>query len=86
MQTIILAALAGIPAWLRWLLLAIAIVLAASWYGYRAGQNAERQATLKASIEALRTRKQVNEQTRTLDDAGLCRALGGVPDATGNCL
>ena len=47
---------------------------------YQAGAAAERLATLNRSVEVLRERNATDDQIRNLDDAGLCRGLGGLPD------
>ena len=64
---------------------ALALVLALSashrWV-YDSGRKAERADALSRSIELIRQRSQTNVQINSLDDAGLCAALGGrwVPD------
>lgn len=62
-------------------LIAIAIIAGAFLYGRRT-MNAEWEAkTLQQSVEALRDRRDTNENIRGLSDSDLCRALGGrVPD------
>lgn len=47
-------------------------------YAHHAGRIAERQAILERSLDLLRERNHVDEQTRNMDSAELCRALGGV--------
>ncbi|SFJ65871.1 hypothetical protein [Aerobium aerolatum] len=47
---------------------------------YHAGAAAERLTTLNRSVEVLRERNATDDQIRNLDDAGLCRELGGLPD------
>ena len=47
---------------------------------YRAGAASERQAVLTRSIDVLRERNATDDQIRNMDDAGLCRSLGGMPD------
>lgn len=44
------------------------------------GRASERAAILTRSVEVLRERNATDDQIRKLDDAGLCRALGGLPD------
>lgn len=46
---------------------------------YQAGAAAERLTTLNRSVEVLRERNATDDQIRNLDDAGLCRELGGLP-------
>lgn len=45
---------------------------------YQAGRTTERQAILTRSVEVLRERNATDDQIRSMDDAGLCAALGGV--------
>lgn len=45
---------------------------------YHEGAASERQATLARSVEVLRERNATDAQIRNMDDAGLCRALGGM--------
>ncbi|CAM5545757.1 hypothetical protein ATER59S_04412 [Aquamicrobium terrae] len=52
---------------------------------YRWGAATERQATLTRSVEVLRERNATDDQIRNLDDAGLCRALGGRVSDHGAC-
>jgi len=47
---------------------------------YRAGAASERQAVLARSVDVLRERNATDDQIRNMDDAGLCVALGGLPD------
>lgn len=47
---------------------------------YHAGAAAERHAILNRSVEVLRKRSAIDDQIRNMDDAGLCRQLGGLPD------
>lgn len=53
---------------------------------YQAGRDAERTAALTNSVEILRKRSAIDDQTRNMDSGSLCRALGGewVPD-DGTC-
>lgn len=53
---------------------------------YQAGRDAERTAALTNSVEILRKRSAIDDQTRNMDSGSLCRALGGewVPD-NGTC-
>lgn len=53
---------------------------------YRLGAASERSATLNRSVEALRERNATDDQIRNLDDADLCRALGGRVSDGGSCL
>lgn len=55
------------------------LVLTLSYtYGRFVGAQAERSAALQKSVEILRERSKTNEEVRTMDDAALCRQLGGV--------
>lgn len=47
------------------------------WRGDTAGRAAERAAALQHSIDLIRDRSDTNEKINDLDDADLCRALGG---------
>ena len=47
---------------------------------YQAGAAAERLTALNRSVEVLRERNATDDQIRNLDDGGLCRELGGLPD------
>ncbi|MEP9374984.1 hypothetical protein [Mesorhizobium sp. KR1-2] len=53
---------------------------------YRLGAASERSATLNRSVEVLRERNATDDQIRNLDDAGLCRALGGRVSGDGACI
>lgn len=53
---------------------------------YQAGAAAERSATLNRSVEVLRERNATDDQIRNMDDAGLCRALGGRVSDDGACI
>lgn len=52
---------------------------------YHAGAASERQAILTRSVEVLRERNATDDQIRNMDDAGLCRALGGRVSDAGAC-
>ena len=52
---------------------------------YHAGAASERQAVLTRSVEVLRERNATDDQIRNMDDAGLCRALGGWVSDDGSC-
>jgi hypothetical protein len=52
---------------------------------YQAGAASERQAVLTRSVEVLRERNATDDQIRNMDDAGLCRALGGRVSDDGSC-
>ena len=52
---------------------------------YRAGAASERQVILTRSVEVLRERNATDDQIRSLDDGGLCRALGGRVSDAGAC-
>ncbi|MFC5385210.1 hypothetical protein ACFPLB_04420 [Aquamicrobium segne] len=57
------------------------MLLGLAWvHGYRAGAASERTAVLSRSIDVLRERNKVDDQIKGMDDARLCRALGGMPD------
>jgi hypothetical protein len=43
-----------------------------------AGREIERAAILKQAMENIEERSKTNAEIRNLDDAGLCRELGGV--------
>jgi hypothetical protein len=43
-----------------------------------AGREIERAATLKRSMDIIEQRSRTNAEIRSLDDRGLCAALGGV--------
>lgn len=62
------------------LVIAAGLIVAAWFDGHSYGRAAERQAILTRSIETLRERTKVDDQIRDMDDAGLCRELGGLPD------
>lgn len=47
--------------------------------GKHDGRQIERQASLQRSMDTIRERNKTNAEINALDDAGLCRALGGVP-------
>lgn len=53
-------------------------------YGKAEGRQIERTASLTQSVEILRKRSAIDDQTRNMDSGGLCRALGGqwMPDGT----
>lgn len=53
---------------------------------YQAGAASERSATLSRSVEVLRERNATDDQIRNMDDAGLCRALGGRVSDDGACI
>jgi len=52
---------------------------------YRAGVNSERRAALERSVDLLRERNTTDETIRNMDDADLCRALGGRVSDDGTC-
>lgn len=66
--------------------LAMAFSVWAVTAAYQAGRDAERTAALTNSVEILRKRSAIDDQTRNMDSGGLCRALGGqwMPD-DGTC-
>ena len=47
------------------------------WKGVSAGREAERAAALQKSMELIRERSETNDQINRMDDAALCRELGG---------
>lgn len=55
------------------------------WEAYHAGAASERQAILARSVDVLRERNATDDQIRSLDDGGLCRALGGRVSDAGAC-
>jgi uncharacterized membrane protein len=65
---------------------AIALLSLSHWQAYRAGAAAERTTTLNRSVEVLRERNATDDQIRNMDDAGLCRALGGRVSDDGACI
>ena len=67
------------------LLFVVGLLMAAWLDGYRAGAASERQAILTRSVEVLRERNATDDQIRNMDDAGLCRALGGRVSDAGTC-
>ena len=44
---------------------------------FAAGREAERAAALQKSMELIRERSETNDQINRMDDAALCRELGG---------
>lgn len=61
------------------LMLAVVLALGASYTAvYRAGVASERSAALTRSVQVLRERGKTNETVKNMDDAALCRQLGGV--------
>ncbi len=58
-------------------LAAVVLVTGFYAYGHHRGAASERQAILSRSVEILRERNRVDEQTRNMGSAELCRALGG---------
>jgi len=68
---------------------AVAVVAALTFShveAYRRGAASERSATLNRSVEILRERNATDDQIRNMDDAGLCRALGGRVSDSGACI
>lgn len=76
----------------KWLIagaVALVVVITAglvSWRIYSAGYQAREAEALSGSVEVLRERNKVDDDVQGLDDDGLCRDLGGVPDDDGQCL
>lgn len=64
--------------------LALASALGIYWLGHSNGVQKGREAALERSVDILRQRGQTDEQVRSLDDASLCAAIGGVY-ADGSC-
>lgn len=62
------------------------ILTATHWKAYQAGAASERAAVLSRSVEILRERAKTDETIHDLDDAALCRALGGSVSDDGACL
>lgn len=59
--------------------LAIVVALGASHrWAYQSGRTAERAAALQHSMDVIKERFNTNAEINALDDAGLCRAIGGV--------
>jgi uncharacterized membrane protein len=65
---------------------AIALLSLSHWQAYQHGASAERATTLNRSVEILRERNATDDQIRNMDDAGLCRALGGRVSDDGACI
>lgn len=77
----------GIGAWLR-VGAVVAVLVGLAWSHtavYRAGVQSERRAALERSVDLLRERNATDETVRDMDDAGLCRALGGRVSDDGAC-
>jgi hypothetical protein len=73
----------------RWFAFAVALLAAiAVAYGLvQHGRNLERAELLERSVKVLRERNTIDDETRGLSNADLCRRLRGVPDETsGKCL
>lgn len=49
-------------------------------YGYMKGIENERLKTLKDSADALRSRGDINQTIRNMDDYHACITVGGLPD------
>ncbi|WP_309084144.1 hypothetical protein [Chelativorans sp.] len=77
----------GLGTWIK-LGAALAVLAGLAWShtaAYRAGANDERRAALERSVDLLRERNSTDETIRNLDDAALCRALGGRMSDDGTC-
>lgn len=55
----------------------IAALTVSHWQAYRKGAASERTAALTRSIDLIRDRSKTNAQINRMDDAALCRELGG---------
>lgn len=56
----------------------VAGLISAAWFdGHSYGRAAERQKSLSRSIDLIRERSKTNAEISRLDDAALCRELGG---------
>lgn len=66
------------------LLLGAALVAGVYAYAYQRGAASERAAILERSVELLRERNETDDQISRMDDADLCRSLGGMP-VDGRC-
>lgn len=64
----------------------IGLLTGAVLYGVSIGRQQEREAMLERSVDILRERAKTDEEVRSLDDAGLCRALGGRVLDDGSCV
>lgn len=64
----------------------LTLLTASHWKAYQAGVASERAAILSRSVEILRERAKTDETIHDLDDAALCRALGGSVSDDGACL
>lgn len=57
--------------------LGVALIAGIYLYAYQRGAAAERTAALQRSVEILRERTRTDDRIKGMDDASLCRALGG---------
>lgn len=57
-------------------------LLTSHYWAYNRGRENERAAALERSIELIKERSRINDEIGDLDDADLCRELGGqwLPD------
>lgn len=65
---------------------ALASAVGLYWIGDANGFQRGREAALERSVDILRERAKTDEETRSLDDAGLCVALGGRVSDDGSCV
>lgn len=65
---------------------ALASAIGIYWLGHSNGVQQGREAVLERSVDILRERNATDEQIRTMDDAGLCLALGGRVSDDGSCI
>lgn len=77
----------AVGTWIR-IAAVFAMIAGLAWShtaAYRAGVNSERRAALERSVDLLRERNATDETIRNMDDADLCRALGGRVSDDGTC-
>lgn len=72
-----IAALTSLPSRIG-IILALLFMIAA--FGYMKGREAGKVEQLKDSVEAYKTRNEINNEVNNLDDIALCIELGGLPD------
>lgn len=66
------------------IVIALGLLTFSHRFAYQAGRQVERTELLTRSVEILRERNATDDEIRNMDDAALCRALGGV-FADGSC-
>lgn len=55
------------------------------WLGYNAGQSAAQVKNLQADFDQVKERQENDAKVDKMDDAGLCRLLGGSLQPDGTC-